>query len=193
VTFANIVRRSGNKSDILLPPYCVHPLCRPQQRNDASPRRLQFSFLPALLTHRHPKCRVVGLGQNDNVRCRRPMLLRPDHHHHDPHDPHLVRESIHRVLLPLLRSFSASAGKVSHEINSLSMRTKGAALGTATNWIFNFMGKPHSLPSLPHSFPTCPSPCHVLHSGPCSQSSKSPLQAFNLCDGNSRSPGPSST
>ncbi|TLD25704.1 putative sugar transporter [Venturia nashicola] len=25
------------------------------------------------------------------------------------------------------------------EINSLSMRTKGAALGTATNWIFNFM------------------------------------------------------
>ena len=26
------------------------------------------------------------------------------------------------------------------EINSLSMRTKGAALGTATNWIFNFMG-----------------------------------------------------
>jgi hypothetical protein len=27
------------------------------------------------------------------------------------------------------------------EINSLSMRTKGAALGTATNWIFNFMGK----------------------------------------------------
>jgi hypothetical protein len=27
------------------------------------------------------------------------------------------------------------------EINSLSMRTKGAALGTATNWIFNFMGE----------------------------------------------------
>ena len=27
------------------------------------------------------------------------------------------------------------------EINSLSMRTKGAALGTASNWIFNFMGK----------------------------------------------------
>ena len=26
------------------------------------------------------------------------------------------------------------------EINSLSMRTKGAAVGTATNWIFNFMG-----------------------------------------------------
>ena len=26
------------------------------------------------------------------------------------------------------------------EINSLSMRTKGAALGTATNWAFNFMG-----------------------------------------------------
>lgn len=26
------------------------------------------------------------------------------------------------------------------EINSLSMRTKGAAIGTATNWIFNFMG-----------------------------------------------------
>ena len=26
------------------------------------------------------------------------------------------------------------------EINSLSMRTKGAAAGTATNWIFNFMG-----------------------------------------------------
>ncbi|TKA77978.1 hypothetical protein B0A49_02438 [Cryomyces minteri] len=25
------------------------------------------------------------------------------------------------------------------EVNSLSMRTKGAALGTATNWIFNFM------------------------------------------------------
>ena len=25
------------------------------------------------------------------------------------------------------------------EINTLSMRTKGAALGTATNWIFNFM------------------------------------------------------
>lgn len=25
------------------------------------------------------------------------------------------------------------------EINSLSMRTKGAAIGTATNWIFNFM------------------------------------------------------
>lgn len=25
------------------------------------------------------------------------------------------------------------------EINSLSMRTKGAALGTATNWIVNFM------------------------------------------------------
>ncbi len=27
------------------------------------------------------------------------------------------------------------------EINSLSMRAKGAALGTATNWIFNFMGR----------------------------------------------------
>ncbi len=26
------------------------------------------------------------------------------------------------------------------EINSLAMRTKGAAIGTATNWIFNFMG-----------------------------------------------------
>lgn len=26
------------------------------------------------------------------------------------------------------------------EINSLPMRAKGAALGTATNWIFNFMG-----------------------------------------------------
>lgn len=26
------------------------------------------------------------------------------------------------------------------EINSLAMRTKGAAAGTATNWIFNFMG-----------------------------------------------------
>ncbi len=26
------------------------------------------------------------------------------------------------------------------EINSMAMRTKGAALGTATNWIFNFMG-----------------------------------------------------
>ncbi len=26
------------------------------------------------------------------------------------------------------------------EINSLSMRTKGAALGTASNWAFNFMG-----------------------------------------------------
>ena len=25
------------------------------------------------------------------------------------------------------------------EINSLSMRTKGAALGTASNWAFNFM------------------------------------------------------
>ena len=25
------------------------------------------------------------------------------------------------------------------EINSLSMRTKGAAIGTASNWIFNFM------------------------------------------------------
>jgi hypothetical protein len=23
----------------------------------------------------------------------------------------------------------------------MAMRTKGAALGTATNWIFNFMGK----------------------------------------------------
>ena len=30
------------------------------------------------------------------------------------------------------------------EINSLSMRTKGAALGTATNWIFNFMGNLNS-------------------------------------------------
>ena len=27
------------------------------------------------------------------------------------------------------------------EINSLSMRTKGAAVGTATNWAFNFMGR----------------------------------------------------
>ena len=27
------------------------------------------------------------------------------------------------------------------EINSLSMRTKGAALGTASNWAFNYMGK----------------------------------------------------
>ena len=27
------------------------------------------------------------------------------------------------------------------EINSLSMRTKGAAIGTATNWAFNFMGE----------------------------------------------------
>ena len=27
------------------------------------------------------------------------------------------------------------------EINSLSMRTKGAALGTASNWAFNFMGE----------------------------------------------------
>ena len=27
------------------------------------------------------------------------------------------------------------------EINSLSMRTKGAAVGTAANWAFNFMGK----------------------------------------------------
>jgi hypothetical protein len=27
------------------------------------------------------------------------------------------------------------------EINSLAMRTKGAAIGTATNWIFNFMGE----------------------------------------------------
>lgn len=49
------------------------------------------------------------------------------------------------------------------EINSLSMRTKGAALGTATNWIFNFM---------------------VV---------EITLQAFNLCNGNSRSSGPSST
>lgn len=31
------------------------------------------------------------------------------------------------------------------EINSLSMRTKGAAIGTATNWAFNFMGKPSSI------------------------------------------------
>jgi len=30
------------------------------------------------------------------------------------------------------------------EINSLSMRTKGAALGTATNWIFNFSKPLHS-------------------------------------------------
>ena len=28
------------------------------------------------------------------------------------------------------------------EINSLSMRTKGAAVGTASNWAFNFMGNP---------------------------------------------------
>lgn len=34
------------------------------------------------------------------------------------------------------------------EINSLAMRTKGAAAGTATNWIFNFMGK---LPDQKHS------------------------------------------
>ena len=27
------------------------------------------------------------------------------------------------------------------EINSLSMRTKGAAIGTASNWAFNFMGE----------------------------------------------------
>lgn len=27
------------------------------------------------------------------------------------------------------------------EINSLSMRTKGAAIGTASNWAFNYMGK----------------------------------------------------
>ena len=27
------------------------------------------------------------------------------------------------------------------EINSLAMRTKGAAIGTASNWIFNFMGE----------------------------------------------------
>ena len=27
------------------------------------------------------------------------------------------------------------------EINSLSMRTKGAAVGTAANWAFNFMGE----------------------------------------------------
>ena len=33
------------------------------------------------------------------------------------------------------------------EINSLAMRTKGAAIGTATNWAFNFMGK-----SLPQHF-----------------------------------------
>ena len=32
------------------------------------------------------------------------------------------------------------------EINSLAMRTKGAAAGTATNWIFNFMGM-STLPS----------------------------------------------
>lgn len=74
---------SGNKCDILLPPYCVHPLCRPQQRNGAPPRRLQFSFLPALLTHRHPKRGAVGRGKM-MMYAARPMLLRPDHHHHDP-------------------------------------------------------------------------------------------------------------
>lgn len=66
---------SGNKCDILLPPCCVHPLCRSQQRNDAPPHRLQFSFLPALLTHRHPKRGAVGPGQDGDVRGRRPMLL----------------------------------------------------------------------------------------------------------------------
>lgn len=35
------------------------------------------------------------------------------------------------------------------EINSMSMRTKGAALGTATNWIFNFMGKLQSFMFFP--------------------------------------------
>ena len=63
VTFAIIVRCSGNKCDILLPPYCVHSLCRPQQRNDAPPHRLQFSFLPALLTHRHSKRGAVARGK----------------------------------------------------------------------------------------------------------------------------------
>ena len=32
------------------------------------------------------------------------------------------------------------------EINSLSMRTKGAAIGTATNWAFNYMGRSWTLP-----------------------------------------------
>ena len=41
------------------------------------------------------------------------------------------------------------------EINSLSMRTKGAAAGTATNWIFNFMGEdlPHHSTAL-HFYPS---------------------------------------
>lgn len=38
------------------------------------------------------------------------------------------------------------------EINSIGMRTKGAALGTATNWIFNFMGKT----TLPFAFSPFP-------------------------------------
>ena len=37
------------------------------------------------------------------------------------------------------------------EINSLSMRTKGAALGTASNWAFNFMGE------MAYSPPSCTS------------------------------------
>lgn len=41
------------------------------------------------------------------------------------------------------------------EINSLAMRTKGAALGTATNWIFNFMGRRHAQYPLEHTDRLC--------------------------------------
>ena len=68
------------------------------------------------------------------------------------------------------------------EINSLSMRTKGAALGTATNWAFNYMGK---------SFPQIL--CHRCVLNAITQSSKLPQSAFKHCNGNSISSGLSLT
>ncbi|KAI4119247.1 MAG: hypothetical protein LQ345_000841 [Seirophora villosa] len=50
---------------------------------------------------------------------------------------------VNRFLLPLLHLFRHRLARgpwlYPTEINSLSMRTKGAALGTATNWACNFM------------------------------------------------------
>ena len=70
------------------------------------------------------------------------------------------------------------------EINSLSMRTKGAALGTASNWAFNC----NSLFRPPGCIDTIKADWDLK-----SWSSRSPLLAFNLCNGNSTSSGPSST
>ena len=84
------------------------------------------------------------------------------------------------------------------EINSLGMRTKGAAIGTASNWAFNYMGKFASPFSFRRRVPFCgflfiPSGVRGEPDGAVMQWWKSRRLAFNRCTGGFTSSGPFST